>query len=80
MFSWLSIILQLKVNGAQQSVPSNIIIVLTDDQDVVLNGMVRNFNGKKMDSSDAFIHLSIHFTDTDATDTKAAGYQRGIIH
>lgn len=41
IFSWSSIILQFKVNGAQKTIPSNIIIILTDDQDVVLNGMVR---------------------------------------
>lgn len=41
ILSWSAIIKQFKVNGARQTVPSNIIIVLTDDQDVVLNGMVR---------------------------------------
>lgn len=37
ILSWSAIIKPFKVNG----VPPNIIIVLTDDQDVVLNGMVR---------------------------------------
>lgn len=40
-FWWvLLLIFQLKVNDATQSTPPNVIIVLTDDQDIVLNGMV----------------------------------------
>lgn len=39
-FAWLAIILQLKVTVALKPTPPNVIIVLTDDQDVVLNGMV----------------------------------------
>lgn len=39
-FIWITIILQLKVTSALNSTPPNVIIILTDDQDVVLNGMV----------------------------------------
>lgn len=43
IFCCLLITIELKVDAGLNETPPNVIIVLTDDQDVVLNGMVKLF-------------------------------------
>lgn len=44
IFGWTKFILQVNVIDALSAVPPNVIVILTDDQDVVLNGMVSKIN------------------------------------